>query len=268
MRRWLPAAFLAVVAVLFIASCEVEETEIFPPGEVNYSVTSDGAALVLTWSTVEEAEGYRVYVDNELIFEDTVTVCTVTTVGKEIGVTAYKDELESDMTVIDVAPKTSTVTIYERSSSGYSAMGWNEDGVAIAYSLRDTANYPNFHLYLDDFTPGEIMPSEIYFVAPSYNAIGDPFNTIETGFKALETTQMDSVLIADAIGTGYTTPTTEDPLVVNGVYLVWIDTEPHEQLNDGDHFAKVKILSISDDGAVQLECVYQKVSMLRWLPTP
>ncbi|HDM90497.1 MAG TPA: hypothetical protein ENG67_04745 [candidate division WOR-3 bacterium] len=259
----------AILAALFIFSgCTTEETEILPPENLQYTVTSDGSGLSLTWDAVADADGYRVYVDDDLIYDGTSTSYTVANVGKEIGVSAYKGDLESDRVTIDVAPVTSSLTIYERSSTGQSAMGWNSDGVAVSYSLLDTANFANFHLYLDDFTPGQVVPAEIHFVAPSYNSQGVSFNDIETGFKLALTTSLDSISIADPVGSGYVSPYTQDPLVVNAVYHIWVDTQPYGELNTGDHFAKVKVIAIGTDGSVQLQCVYQKVSMLRWLPTP
>ena len=268
LRRLVIFSGVVLVALFVFSGCTSEETEVLPPENLQYAVTSDGSGLSLTWDAVTDADGYRVYVDDDLIYEGTSTSYTVTNVGKEIGVSAYKGNLESDRVTINVAPVSSDITIYERSSTGYSAMGWNSDGVAVSYSLLDTANYSNFHIYLDDFTPNQVVPAQIHFVAPSYNSQGDAFNDIETGFKVALTSNLDSITIADPVGSGYVSPYTQDPLVVNTVYHIWIDTQPYGELNTGDHFAKVKVLSIGTDGAVQLQCVYQRISMLRWLPTP
>ena len=257
----------AAALLLVLAGCKLEVTLEAPENLHWVSVSSDGGSLTIAWDEVTDAEGYRIYADDELVDEVATPQATVDQPCAIIKVVPYKGDDQGDAATLNVAPVEGSITIYERSAEGPSALGWDAQGNAASYSVTDTAHFLDFDLYIDDFTAGETNAAEIHWVSPSYNHFGDAFNDTATGFKQAPSTDFDGEQIADAPGTGYEAPYSSFYLEEGQVYFVWVDIEPCGSVNDGDYFAKLKVKAISPDGEVQLAYAFQPVSGLRWLVT-
>lgn len=230
-------------------------------------VTPAGDGLILAWDAKGEPDKFIIYADDTPVDTVTTTTATVTTPAKVLKVTAVVDDEESDPAKLDVAPAERTgQEVWERSADGPSAYGWDPaTGIGTAYSILDAANFAKFDFYLDDFTPGVVKPAETYFVQPAYNAIGDPFNDVGTGFHRSGLTYDDLKMAPEP--KKYDEPRSELPVVGGVTYVFWVDHGNDDVLGAGDFFVKVRVTSVGTDGKVLFDYAFQKIPALRWLKT-
>ena len=188
MKKVLYAA-LVVGALAIMAGCTTtnENEYLASPGTLTYQVTNDGFAVVLSWDTVSDAEGYYVYLGDAVV--DTIEDKDSTSIRvDEIGaykVTAYKGDLESDPTnIVDLRPvETSNVTIYDAAqysdTTHPSGAGWNANGDLLVYPLTNHCDVVDF-FYLNGLVKGiqesqtscPNVPDSTYF-APFNGRYGD-----------------------------------------------------------------------------------------------
>jgi len=259
-KLYLLAIGLLAAGLVLSTACGGE-----PEGELNltYEVTDNGTSVKLSWDAVEGAEAYSVTVDGKLI-TDTITGTTYkvteANAGKKITVAVVDAEISES---IDFAAlvKTTTLTNFGEASSPYkSAVGFNPDGSAVMYSLTDTGNYAYFDFWISDGTAGTVNPNEIDICSPNvtYGGSGN-FNSKDNW--------------STAWGTGYVAPTEDYQNIYPGnggimggkSYALWIDPSGNEwDLND--HFVRIDISSVANDGQVQGQVHYQTVGGLLWIP--
>lgn len=231
-------------------------------------VTPDGGGLVLAWDEVADADKYIVYSDDTPVDTVTTTTATITVPAKVVKVTSVVDGDESDPATLDVAPVERTgQELWERSAEGHSAYGWNtQTGIGDDYSILDATSFSEFDFYLDDLTAGTVNPAEIYFVQPAYNAFGDPFNNVGTGFHRAGVSY-DDLDIGPAPEVNYYEPRSENPIVGGVTYVFWVDHANDDALGPDDFFVKVLVTAVGSDGKVQFEYAFQKIAGLRWVKT-
>lgn len=267
MRRYIISGIVITFVVgLVFYGCPKEE-EKPPTPSVTATVDDGGGSITYTWNIIDEADGYRVYVDGVLEKELDVSTTTYTVEGpaQEVEIVSYSGDEESDPVTFDYTPVQSMGTIYERSdtiSGHYSAYGWDaSNGNGTEYALSNSNDWPLIDFYLDDFTAGQINPSDMYFVSPDYNAFGDPFNNRRAWFAT------GTGDIAPAVGEeNYSTPRTEYA-VASQTYFFWLDRNASDTWDTGDYFVKVVVSNVGSDGSVDFTCYFQKTGGLRWLKT-
>lgn len=248
---------------------EVEIIDTLPPPNVSYEVLFDGDTLRLSWPLITGAAGYYIYVDSLLI--DSVTVWSETLVifydaitpAALYEITAYNDTYESERDQINCrAVLTNAVTIYGTSDPNPdhpNTIGFNTSGTAVAYPMSDTVNWPNIDYIFDD----------MYFVSvtlASPNSYVPPYNAKKSAACDAFTTNFDGYVIAEALGV-YTTQT---QLAANAVYSLYMDPDDSGWDNQVDHFAKMKVESISGINppcTIVVRLGYQPIPGLRWLVT-
>jgi hypothetical protein len=249
---------------------EVEIIDTLPPPNVSYEVIFDGDTLKFSWPLITGAAGYYIYVDS--LLSDSVTVWSeslnvvfydATTPAALYEITAYNDTYESERDQINCrAVLTSEVTIYGTSDPNPdhpNTIGFNISGTAVAYPVSDTVNWPNIDYIFDD----------MYFVLVtlvSPNSYTPPYNAKMSAACDAFTTDFDGYVIAEALGV-YTTQT---DLAASAVYSLWMDPNDSGWDNQVDHFAKMKIESISGINppyTIVVRLGYQSIPGLRWLVT-
>jgi len=226
--------------------------------DVEYEVIEQGAELRLTWSAVQDAEGYKIYVDGVEEADITGTSYDVAGPARTVGVTAYGNGEETNEWTLDVSPTvTADLTVYGRGDPDPdhpSGFGFLSDGSAVAYALSDSTNWPLLDFYLEDVGVAMTLCS------PDVRQYNDEFN----GSIEATTTDFDALDITAAVDAGYEDQT---ELAVNGVYSIWIDPDHDGWDDENDNFGKIKVLSVSGH-QVNLKLAYQEVKGLRWVMTP
>ncbi len=257
MKRLLGLLF--VCAALIIVGCG---EDVIPEAPVvEYTVTSTGATLRLTWDDVADADGYYIYADDAIIDtidEATTTTYDATTPAAVYAVSAYAGEEESDLTEVDCAPViTLSIDVYGNTDPDTlhpSGFGFNTAGTAVAYSLRNTANHPLIDYYINS----TVSPME--FWSPHHH--DPPYNNEVNVTKNSGSTTFDDLDIADAPG-GYTSQT---DIVSSAVYYFWIDPTDNGWDNATDYFGKIKVEAI-DGLKVTMKFAFQPIAGLRWCVT-
>jgi hypothetical protein len=244
-----------IIALVALIGCESNVTLTAP--DVSYVPTNDGAELALTITEVTDADGYIIYADGVVL--DTITALTynVTTPAMLVEVTAYAGDQESDATQIDCScQETASLHIWgsgDPSPADPSGFGFNASGVATAYSVSDSTNYPFI-----DFWIHSVSATEQEFASPSQAGYNTEVNTT----KNSGSTDYDATTICDAPG-GYTAPTT---IAANAVYYFWIDPDDDGWGSSNDYFGKISV-----DGVNGYDCTltiaYQPIAGLRWVVT-
>ncbi len=250
MKKVLYAA-LVVGALAIMAGCTTtnENEYLASPGTLTYQVTNDGFAVVLSWDTVSDAEGYYVYLGDAVV--DTIEDKDSTSIRvDEIGaykVTAYKGDLESDPTnIVDLRPvETSNVTIYDANNysdtTHPSGAGWNSNGDLIVYPLTNHCEVVDFYYYL----------SSVMGIQLSHTSC--PNSQDSTYFLLTSQRYGD----ADSVTVEPIEPNFQPH--VNDVYYVKL-----VQSNNEIHYAKIKVLNVNDtEHSVTLEGAYQTIPGLK-----
>jgi len=257
MKRYLPILY----ALFIILACK-GAVELTTP-DVTYDVTTDGGGLDLSWTEVEDAEGYIIYADDVAI--DTVTELsyTMTTPAKVVKVTAYAGEDESDAWSGDFTPVTTTsLNLWGLSQPppDPSGLSFTSDGTGVGLAVGDTTNWPSIDFVIDD-----VNLSNIGIVTPNsgyYNS-GQGLNSEYNYISNDQGVEFDSINIAPSAGSYYS----EQEFIVNGVFAGWIDPGGGSSPDANDNFVKIKVESISGNQVV-LKLAFQKEGGLRWLVTP
>jgi len=239
--------------LLLVISCSQPVSLVTPT--VSYTPVNDGATLRLTWTMVENATGYSVYVDGvrHSVISGIYTY-DVSSPAKLIQVSAVAKSSESDLwSLTTTVKKTTNVAVYSMADSQQinHAFYFDASGAAIAIPLTQASDV-DFVLDTTQ-TVGAVQfhsPNSCY---PNYNA-GNNTSAAANG------TNLDDLTIAPAPGAAYNVART---ISANSVYSLWLDPG-----NDGwtaeDHFAKVKVAALSGT-SVTLTTEYQTVPGLRWL---
>ncbi|MEO0098168.1 MAG: hypothetical protein ABIK94_01075 [candidate division WOR-3 bacterium] len=250
MKRFLPYLVIFLGIILIGGSCPPPSLE---KPSVQYSVLQNGDGLRFSWTAVDGAKGYYVYVDGT---KNSTTQLTydVTTPAKEIKITAYADGTESDPYILNTtAVVTSTITVYGRGDpdpNHPSGFGFASDGTAVTYALGNSSNWPNIDFYLDDV--GQPMT----ICSPDVRG----YNNEENSTREETTTDFDALKIA-----GTTEYYTQKELTSGALYSLWIDPNANGW-DTNDNFAKMKVVSMSGHEVV-LKVAYQKIGGLRWVVT-
>ena len=252
---------IASIAILGLVGCE--ETVTLTAPVVDYTVTSNGATLSLTWDEVDGADGYIIYADGEVI--DTVTTASfaATVPAMVYAVSAYEGEdNESATDEVDCAAvqTSSNLTLYglsDPATDHHSGLGFTSSGTAVTYSVV-AANYADLDYIFDDLNYTNLTLTSPNGYTPVYN---DEKNMgVDTDIA-----DFDSVTIADAPGS-YSTVTT---LQANTVYALFMDQDDDDWDATDDHFGKMFVVSITGAGpyTAVITVAYQPIAGLRWLVT-
>jgi hypothetical protein len=239
--------------LLLVISCSQPVSLVMPT--VSYTPVSEGATLRLTWTMVEHATGYTVYIDGvpHSIISGVYTY-DVTAPAKLVQVSAVAKSSESDKwSLTTTVKRTSNVAVYSMADSQQinNAFYFDATGAAIAIPLTQASDV-DFILDTTQ-TLGAIQLRSPNTYAPVYN-------TKNNSSAAASGTNLDDLTIAPTPGTTYSVART---ISENSVYSLWLDPS-----NDGwsaeDHFAKIKVAALSGT-SVTLTTDYQMVPGLRWL---
>ncbi len=256
MKRVYLAAILGI-GVLALAGCR-GGGEIATP-EVKATAVSAGEDLQLTWKSVENADGYRVYCDDNKIWEGKDTTHTIdgaSRVCKEVQVSAYSGDDEQKYT-LDLTPKPSgTITLVSHDSP--SGNSWVK-------------------LDFNSFTVTPVRQSDVDKTAPKvgwfvfFNNSGNPEfrDARETSVGQAEMemafTESSSGNLAPGTGNYNTVRRTS----ANAYHFFWADNRStYGSMDNNDYFGVIKVADITGTGpyTVNLEIYIQhKVPGLRWV---
>lgn len=230
--------------------------------KVDWTVKDNGGTLGLTWQSITDAEGFKIYYDGSTTPDTTLgssaTSLDVTAPHKTIKVEVYSGSDAMDSTLnVSAASTVTTLDLHGISVPGAdNAFGFNTTtGMAMAVDLSAQANWPDADFIMEDRPPDAMSfwaPTEY---SPVYN---DKENA---SAQAAGITDFDALDVAAAPG-NYTTKT---EISQNAVYSLWIDPTANGYSTD-DHFGKAQVTSLSG-AAVTLKLAYQKIPGLRWFVT-
>lgn len=253
MRKLLP---FVIIGVLVLAGCEG-----LGPNTPNVTATAltdetnDGMVLRLEWTAVEDADGYKIYVDGSEVADITETSYDIDTPCKIIEVTAYNSAGESTPATIDLTPvKSEQVDVWGRSDPDPdhpSGFGFSSDGNAVTYAIGDADNYPYIDFYIDD----------VAFDEPNLVSPYDDNSVVNNskGNVLAEGSASDNA--APSTGSYYS----RLPLEQNGVYWLWLDPT-NDGLTTDDHFVKMYVTGYDQStGRFTFKFYYQKQGGLKWV---
>lgn len=254
--KWLLLLTGIVAVVALMAGCGGPGPASAP--SVEYVAIQEGARLRLSWSAVEDAEGYKIYVDGVEVADITALSYDVAGPAKRVGVSAYGSGEETNQWTLDVSPEvTENLVVYGRSDpdpNHPSGFGFATDGTAVAYALSDTTNWPRLDFFLED-----VAPTPLSLWSPHHRN----YNTKENASLEATTTDFDALDIADSGVYG-----TQTVLSENAVYSLWVDPNANGWDATDDHFGKVKIVAISGVQVTMRVAYQNQVNGLRWVMTP
>ena len=259
MRKVLVGFGVVALGGLFVlAGCEGGE-ETANDLNLQYTVTDNGGSLELTWDEIEGADQYYIYVDGNLIDSTTGTSYTVTEdkAGGEVKVEAVGTDLYSVVDIAGEVVQSSVSDWGEYNSQYYSAVGFT-DGTAVTYSILDEGNYSNFEIILDDGDNSGVDPTEIDLSSP--DSYDPPYNNHANGFA-----DWTGDIVAPAPGDYQNIYPYNGGIVQGSSYAAWLDPA-----GDGwtttDHFVRIDIAGVDQDGKVTATFYYQNIGGLRWIP--
>ncbi len=217
-------------------------------------VKDQGASLLLMWDQAENADGYVIYGDDQVI--DTVADPEITEyyldstkICKVIRVQAIGTDLSGGL---DLTPVYDTVNLAEY-DAGASGLGFVGGSPNVYNPKEDTSSWDKIQLVLMDEAPDGVDPNTFRLLSPNEALISG----LKTGFAPLTST-----LAPPPNDTNYTTHT--DYLAPGQAWAVWLGSNLFNYDFKNDHFAGVAILSVSDSGAT-LGTAYQLFDGLRWI---
>jgi len=260
MRRVYLGAFIAALGVLALAGCGGGELG-GNPEIVEKVATGDGANLKLTWKSVENAEEYRVYCDENEIWHGKDTTYTIegsrnvcTTV--EVAAVKGSDERKSRL---DLTPKAGTISdlVSHDSPTGNSwvKIDFTTGDISSTRQTSVDPNAPNtawFVFYRSGSTPQFKDASTITSIGRAKMEIS--FNNSGSGNLAPSGDYYTSIDVASG-----------------GRYFFWADNTStgYGDVDANDYFGVVKVTSLTGTGpfTANLEIHFQKtVPGLRWVP--
>jgi len=239
--------------LLLVISCGQPVSLVVPT--VSHTPVNDGTTLRLTWTMVEHATGYTVYVDgvpHSVI--SGIYSYDVSSPAKLIQISAVAKSSESDKwSLTTTVKKTSNVAVYSMADSQQinKAFYFDATGTAVAIPLTQASDV-DFVLDTTQ-TVGAIQ-------LRSPNSYTPVYNTKHSSSAAASVPNLNDLTIAPATGANYSPART---ISANSVYALWLDPG-----DDGwsaeDHFAKIRVEALSGT-SVTLTTEYQMVPGLRWL---
>jgi hypothetical protein len=265
MKRLYLVALLGI-GVLALVGCR-RGGELGGNPEVTATAVNQGADLQLTWKSVENADGYKVYCDGNEIWKGKDTTRTIqgsSHVCKTVEVSAYSGNDEKKYT-LDLTPKSSTINNLV-----------SHDGTGNSWVKLDFNNGT-----ATSTTQGNVdknAPNTGWFVF--YNNAGTPqFRDLSATSLGPSPAKME-VAFTDNISSGFLAPGTGSYNTVRNVssggrYFFWADNTStgYESIDNNDYFGVIKVTSLSGSSSTgytaDLEIYIQnKVAGLRWVVTP
>jgi hypothetical protein len=257
MKRLYLVALLGI-GVLALAGCR-RGGELGGNPEVTATAVNQGADLQLTWKSVENADGYKVYCDGNEIWKGKDTTYTIkgeSNVCKTVEVSAYSGNDEKKYT-LDLTPKSSTINnlvSHDGTGNSWVKLDFN-NGTATATTQGNVdKNAPNtgwFIFYNNSGTP--------QFRDASATSVGRA--TMEVAF-----TDSRSGNLAPEKGQYNTVRGTS----ANASHFFWADNTStgYNEMDNNDYFGVIKVTSLTGTGpyTANLEVYIQnKVKGLRWV---
>ncbi len=258
MKRVYLAAVLGI-GILALAGCR-GGGEIATP-EVKATAVNAGEDLQLTWNSVENADGYRVYCDENKIWEGKDTTYTIdgaSKVCKEVEVSAYSGDNENKY-ALDLTPKSGTIDSL-RSHDSPTGNSWVK-------------------LDFNSFTVTAVRQSDVDKNAPNvgwfvfYNNSGTPEFKDASAVPSIGTAKMEVAFTASS--SGNLAPGTGNYNTVRGTsenayHFFWADNTStgYRSMDNNDYFGVIKVTSLTGTGpyTADLEIYIQnKVRGLRWV---
>ncbi|MEO0109003.1 MAG: hypothetical protein ABIK62_07545 [candidate division WOR-3 bacterium] len=238
--------------LILVISCEPPVSLTKPT--VTAQPISAGDTLRLTWTAVNGATGYNIYLDGVKHQVQAGTYSyDVPGPVKKIEVSAYDASEESDKwELVTTIEKTANIIVYTTADVGNPnhAFYFNASGTAVAIPLSQATD---IDFVLD--TSGTAANIEIR----SPSSYTPKYNNKDNATATATTTDFDALKDAPAPGVYNTVR----QISANALYSLWIDPTGDGWSVD-DHFGKLKIENISGT-AVTMTAGYQKTGGLRWL---
>jgi hypothetical protein len=230
------------------------------PEIVEKVATNQGADLKLTWKSVEGADGYRVYCDENKIWEGKDTTYTIqgsSKVCKEVEVSAYSGS-DEQKTRLDLTPKSSNITglvSHDGTGSSWVKLDFNNGTATSTTQSSVDKNAPNTGWFVF-FNAGS---GNVQFRDASATSIGTA--KMEVAFSASSSGNL-------APGTG--NYNTVRGTSANAYHFFWADNTStgYGSIDNNDYFGVIKVTSLSGSGpfTANLEIYIQnKVAGLRWV---
>ena len=229
--------------------------------EVMAMAMNQGADLMLTWKSVEGADGYRVYCDGNKIWEGKDTTYTImgsSRVCEMVEVSAFSGK-DEQKTKIDLMPKSSTINglvSHDRTGNSWVKLDFNNGTATSTTQSSVDKNAPNtgWFIFYNSGTP--------QFRDASATSVGTA--KMEVAF----TDNMSSGFLAPGTGSYNTVRNVSS----GGRYFFWADNTStgYNSIDDNDYFGVIKVTSISGSSSTgytaDLEIYIQnKVRGLRWV---
>ena len=231
--------------------------------EVMAMAMNQGADLMLTWKSVEGANGYRVYCDGNKIWEGKDTTYTImgsSRVCEMVEVSAFSGK-DEQKTKIDLMPKSSTINglVSHDSPTGSSWVKLDFTN-GTATSVRQSEVRPN-------------TPNTGWFVF--YNAGTPQFRDVKSTTSFADSTATMEVAFTDNMSSGFLAPGTGNYMTVRNVssggrYFFWADNTStgYNMMDNNDYFGVIKVTSITGANPYRADLeiyIQNKVPGLRWV---
>jgi hypothetical protein len=224
---------------------------------------NQGADLQLTWKSVENADGYKVYCDGNEIWKGKDTTYTIkgeSNVCKTVEVSAYSGNDEKKYT-LDLTPKSSTINnlvSHDGTGNSWVKLDFN-NGTATATTQGNV---------------DKNAPNTGWFVF--YNNAGTPeFRDARVTSVGLAKMAVDFTVPYSSIGYLAPGPGLGNYLVIvethaNAYHFFWADNTStgYGSMDNNDYFGVIKVDNITDTSPYRasLEIYIQyKVPGLRWV---
>ncbi len=230
------------------------------PTIISKTATNMGADLKIVWNSVENAQGYKVYCDGNLIWSGTDTTYTIPgtySVCQIVEVSAYNSG-DQRSTFIDLTPRSGSIS---------------------GLVSHDSTGNPWVKI---DFTTGDISSTQQSSVDPNaantgwfifYNNAGTPefrdASATSVGQAKMEMAFTTSSSGSLAPGTG--NYNTIRAISSGGYYFFWADNTStgYGNIDANDYFGVIKVTSLTGSGpyTANLDIYVQlNVPGLRWVP--
>ena len=230
--------------------------------EVMAMAVNQGADLMLTWKSVEGADGYRVYCDGNKIWEGKDTTHTIqgsSRVCEMVEVSAFSGK-DEQKTKIDLTPKRTPITgLVSHDGTGNSWVKLDlPNGVASSVRQTDVdktaTNIGWFVFFNNSGTP--------QFKDASATSVGNA--DMEVAF----TDNMSSGFLAPGRGNYMTVRNVSS----GGRYFFWADKRngDYNRMDNSDYFGVIKVTSITGANPYRADLtiyIQNKVAGLRWVVT-
>jgi len=256
MKRLYLIALLGI-GVLALAGCK--GGDLGGNAEVTATAVNEGADLQLTWKSVEGVDGYRVYCDDNKIWEGKDTTYTISgssNVCKTVEVAAYSGS-DENKTSLDLTPQSSTITGLV-----------TNDGTGNSWVKLDFTN--GTATSTTQSSVDKNAPNTGWFVF--YNNSGDP-QFKDAGATSVGTAKMEVAFTATSSGNlapGTGSYNTVRSTSENAYHFFWADNTStgYGSMDNNDYFGVIKVTSLSGSGPYTANLniyIQNKVVGLRWV---